>query len=62
MSKKYFSLSAQNFIVLVSSYFAVVLNITFWRFICQKIEICNLNGVIFHLYYALSVLQPDNTA
>lgn len=47
MSKKYFSLSAQNFIVLASSYFAVVLNITFWRFICQKIEICNLNGVIF---------------
>lgn len=42
-----FSISSKAFIALISLYFAIVLNIKFWNFICTTIHVDSLNGVVF---------------
>ena len=41
------SMSAQKVIFIAAAYFATVLNLSFWRFVWNTVEINNFTGVLF---------------
>lgn len=47
MLKKIPSISAQKVIFIAAAYFATVLNLSFWRFVWNSVEINNFTGVLF---------------
>ncbi len=53
-----FSLSSKAFIALISLYFAVVLNVKFWNFICTNVHMDSLNGVIFAFSLPFFIFIP----
>lgn len=58
MYKYRLSLSSRNFIFVVSLYFAFVLNMTFWRFVVEKISLNNWGTVIFAISLPFFIFVP----
>ena len=56
MTKIKFSLSSTAFITIVSAYFSFMLNIKFWQFAFEKIEISNFMVLIFTLSLPFFIL------
>lgn len=49
MTKNNLNLGSTAFIALTSAYFAIALNIKFWQFACEKIDINSFSVLFFAL-------------
>ena len=58
MCKIKFELSSTAFIAAVSAYFSFMLNIKFWQFVFEKVEVSNFSVVIFSLSLPFFVYIP----
>ena len=58
MCKIKFELSSTAFIAAVSAYFSFMLNIKFWQFVFEKVEVSNFSVVIFFLSLPFFVYIP----
>lgn len=64
MTKNNLNLGSTAFIALTSAYFAIALNIKFWQFACEKIDINSfsvlflLSACHFYLRSVVLVFQP----
>ena len=58
MTKIKFSLSSTAFITIISAYFSFMLNIKFWQFAFEKIEISNFMVLIFTLSLPFFIFIP----
>lgn len=60
MTKNNLNLGSTAFIALTSAYFAIALNIKFWQFACEKIDINSFSVLFFALslpfFYLCSVV------
>ena len=64
MTKNNLNLGSTAFIALTSAYFAIALNIKFWQFACEKIDINSFSVLffaqpaVFYLCSVVLVFQP----
>lgn len=65
MTKNNLNLGSTAFIALTSAYFAIALNIKFWQFACEKIDINSFfrpvfcsQPAVFYLCSVVLVFQP----
>ena len=58
MTKNNLNLGSTAFIALTSAYFAIALNIKFWQFACEKIDINSFSVLFFALSLPFFIYVP----